>query len=107
MGKGEPDLCGDTTPAGPEFFKPMDIKRMARVPYATVIKWLTTGHPRAGVLPSLDLGETGKRHSYRIRPGDWEAFLARLQTAPRARPQASPQPRPSTVRDAKGGMFRY
>ena len=87
--------------------KPMDIKRLARVPYATVIAWLTVGHPRAGLLPSIDLAETGKRHSYRIRREDWEAFLARLQTVPRGRQRATPLPRPSTARDVKKGMFRY
>jgi hypothetical protein len=87
--------------------KPMDIKRRARVPYGTVIAWLTVGHPRAGLLPSIDLAETGKRHSYRIRREDWEAFLARLQTVPRRRQRATPLPRPSTARDDKKGMFRY
>jgi hypothetical protein len=87
--------------------KPMDIKRLARVPYETVIGWLTVGHPRAGVLPSIDLAETGKRHSYRIRRADWEAFLARLQTVPRERQRARPQPRPSTAQGKEKGMFRY
>src|SRR5258708_4421174 len=106
MGNRELDPCGDPRSGIPEFLKPMDIKRMARVPYATVIRWLTTGHPRAGLLPSIDLGETGKRHSYRIRPADWEAFLARLQTAPGARQRASARPRPSTVGGDKAGLFR-
>src|SRR3954453_9552505 len=87
--------------------KPMDIKRLARVPYAAVIGWLTTGHPRAGVLPSIDLAATGKRHSYRIRPEAWEASLAKLQTVPKARKRANPLPRPSTTKDNKGGMSRY
>jgi hypothetical protein len=91
--------------AGAAFLKPMDIKRLARVPYATVIGWLTAGHPRAGVLPSVDLGGTGKRHGFRIRQQDWEAFLARLQTAPRARQRAAPLPRPATLKTQ--GMFRY
>ena len=90
---------------GEVLLKPMDIKRLARVPYATVIAWLTTGHPRAGILPSIDLAETGKRHSYRVRREDWEAFLARLQTAPRARQRAAPLPRPATLKTQ--GMFRY
>ena len=87
--------------------KPMDIKRLARVPYATVIGWLTTGHPRAGVLPSVDLGGAGKRHSYRVRREDWAAFLARLQTAPRERQRAAPLPRPATLKNKAKGMFRY
>ena len=85
--------------------KPMDIKRLARVPYATVIGWLTTGHPRAGVLPSVDLAEAGKRHSYRVRREVWAAFLARLQTAPRERQRAAPLPRPATLKNK--GLFRY
>ncbi|HKB42313.1 MAG TPA: hypothetical protein VKD72_38155 [Gemmataceae bacterium] len=89
------------------FLKPVDIKRLARVPYATVISWLTVGHPRAGVLPSLDLATTGKRHSYRVRRADWEAFLARLQTVPRQRPGPRPLPRPAADPDGKSGMFRY
>jgi hypothetical protein len=87
--------------------KPMDIKRLARVPYSTVIAWLEVGHPRAGILPSIDLAETGKRHSYRIRIEDWESFLAKLQTAPRERQRAKPLPRPATPKDDKKGMFRY
>jgi hypothetical protein len=89
-----------------EFLKPMDIKRLARVPYATVIAWLTTGHPRAGVLPSIDFAETGRRHSFRVRRQDWETFLERLRTMPRERQQPKPLPRPSTVKN-KNGMFRY
>jgi len=89
------------------FLKPADIKRLARVPYATVIGWLTVGHPRAGVLPSLDLATTGKRHSYRVRRADWEAFLARLQTVPSERQRARPLPRPAAGPDGKSGMFRY
>lgn len=89
------------------FLKPMDVKRMARVPFATVLRWLTVGHPRAGLLPSLDLAETGKRHSYRIRLADWRAFLDRLQTVPRARPQPKPLPRVPSGLPTKKGMFRY
>jgi hypothetical protein len=85
----------------------MDLKRMARVPYATVIGWLTVGHPRAGLLRSVDLAEICKRHSFRIRPEDWEAFLTRLQTGPLERQRAKPLPRPATVNDKKKGMFRY
>jgi hypothetical protein len=104
--------CRGMTPASPPpspegFLKPMDLKQMARVPYTTVITWLTVGHPRAGILPSIDLGGTGKRHSYRVRREDWEAFLARLQTASRERQRTSPPPRPSPARDHKKGMFRY
>jgi hypothetical protein len=87
--------------------KPMDLKRLARVPYATVIGWLTVGHPRAGILPSIDLAETGKRHSFRIRPQDWQAFLLKLQTMPKERQQARPLPRPSTVSNGTPGMFCY
>ncbi len=96
-------------PCPEAFLKPMDIKRMARVPYATVVEWLTVGHPRAGVLPSIDLAETGKRHSYRIRPEDWQAFLTRLQTVPRVRLPASPLPRSAADQDQGNskGMFRY
>src|SRR5262245_16423599 len=97
----------DGTAPEDAFFKPADIKRMARVPYATVIGWLTVGHPRAGILPSIDLATTGKRHSYRVRREDWEAFLARLQTAPRERQRARPLPRPPTTPNGTGGLFRY
>ena len=86
--------------------KPMDIKREARVPYETVIHWLTVGHPRAGILPSVDLSATRKRHSYRIQHEDWEAFLAKLQTLPREKQQASPPPRPP-VASKSSGSFRY
>lgn len=93
--------------ATPErFLKPMDIKRQARVPYETVIHWLTVGHPRAGVLPSVDLAPNRKRHSFRIRPEDWASFLARLQTAPRERRRPSPPPRPSTA-SKSSRLFRY
>jgi hypothetical protein len=87
--------------------KPMEIKRLARVPYTTVIGWLTVGHPRAGVLPSVDLSGPGRRHSYRVRRAELEAFLARLQTAPRARQQSKPLPRPGGVPSPAGGMFRH
>lgn len=93
-------------PAADTMLKPMDIKRMAHVPYSTVLRWLTVGHPRAGILPSIDLAETGKRHSYRVRVEDLEAFLARLQTLPRERQQAPPLPRPQPAHGKKG-MFRY
>jgi hypothetical protein len=96
-----------TASADAALLKPMDIKKLARVPYTTVIGWLTAGHPRAGVLTSVDLAERGKRHSYRIRREDWEAFLTRLQTVPKERQRANPLPRPSTARDQNKGMFRY
>jgi hypothetical protein len=99
--------CGEVGEGSSRLLKPMDIKRRARVPYGTVIRWLTTGHPRAGLLPSIDLAETGKCHSFRVRPEDWESFLLRLRTQPRARPQPTPQPRPANVRATGGGMFRY
>jgi hypothetical protein len=87
--------------------KPTDIKRLARVPYDTVIGWLTVGHPRAGLLPSIDLATTGKRHSYRVRPEEWEAFQARLQTLPKERQRSKPVSRPSTARSGQRGMFHY
>jgi hypothetical protein len=87
--------------------KPMDIKRMARVPYTTVVGWLTIGHPRAGILPSIDLAEPGKRHSFRIRWEDWQTFLTRLKTVPRERQQARPLPRPEATQTNRKGMFRY
>jgi len=89
------------------WLKPMEIKKLARVPYETVIQWLTTGHPRAGILPSVDLATTGKRHSYRVRLQDWEAFLTRLQTVPRERQQARPLPRPEATETKEKGLFRY
>jgi hypothetical protein len=85
----------------------MDIKRFARVPFETVIGWLTVGHRRAGVLLSIDLAGAGKRHSYRIRREDWATFVARLQTVPRERQRARPQPRPAAGQDRRKGMFRY
>src|SRR5687768_10183386 len=87
--------------------KPMDIRKLARVPYSTVIGWLTVGHPRAGILPSVDLAAAGKRHSYRIKVADWEAFLAKLQTTPKQRQRARPLPRSPAARDKQKGMFRY
>ena len=85
----------------------MDIKRMARVPYDTVLTWLTIGHPRAGILASIDLAEPGKRHSFRIRWQDWQAFLTRLKTVPRERQQARPLSRPEAIETPGKGMFRY
>src|SRR5262249_41528927 len=93
--------------SGEELLKPVELKRLARVPYGVVVGWLTVGHPRAGVLPSIDLAAQGKRHSFRVRRADWEAFLARLRTVPREQQQARPQPRPETARNSKKGMFRY
>src|SRR5262249_14631771 len=85
-----------------DLLKPMDIKRLAQVPYQTVLGWLTTGHLRAGILPSIDLAAPSKRHSYRIRMEDWKAFLARLQTVPRERQQkVKPLPRPGNVPSAR------
>jgi hypothetical protein len=90
------------------FLKPIDIKRRVRVPYATVIQWIEIGHPRAGILPSIDVADPGKRHSYRIRPEDWAAFEARLTTPPKPRQQhATPPPRPRNHAKKKPGMFRY
>jgi hypothetical protein len=88
--------------------KPMDIKRQARVPYRTVIDWIEHGHPRAGLLPSINLAPAAGRRSYRIRPADWEAFLVRLQTLPaEPRPSAPEQP-PRTKQPRPGtGVFRY
>jgi hypothetical protein len=101
---GPPEAAADRKQA---WLKPMDLKRLMRVPYTTVIRWLTVGHHRAGVLPSIDLAEPGKRHSFRIRQEDWEAFLARLRTAPRVRPRSEPRPRPAAGAGEKQGMFRY
>lgn len=106
MGNRVEVLDQATETLGP-LLKPMDIKRLARVPYATVIRWLTAGHPRAGILPSVDFAESGKRHSYRIRLEDWAAFLARLQTQPKERQRARPLPRPSKLKKTSQGMFRY
>jgi len=96
----------ETRTVSTQMLKPMEIKRQARVPYETVIQWLTVGHPRAGILPSVDLSTTRKRHSYRIRPEDWEAFMARLQTLPRERQRSSPPPLPSSALKTSGS-FRY
>lgn len=101
-GNGERQVADKAEP----WLKPMDLKRLVRVPYSTVIGWLTVGHPRAGVLASVDLAETGRRHSFRIRREDWEAFLARLQTAPRVRQRSKPLPRPGQDHGKKG-IFRY
>jgi hypothetical protein len=98
---------GERTNYATDLLKPVEIKRLARVPYATVTGWLTVGHPRAGVLPSIDLAETGKRHSYRVRRADWEAFLARLQTVPKERQRAQPLPRPKAAQSNGKGMFDY
>ena len=86
--------------------KPIDIKRAARVPYQTVIHWVEVGHPRAGRLPSIDLAEAGKRHSYRIAPADWEAFQRKLTSTakPERPPAAACEPRP---RKPAKGTFRY
>jgi len=84
----------------------MQIKRQARVPYESVIQWLTVGHPLAGILPSFDLSPTAKRHSYRIRERDWLAFLVRLRTPPRERQRSEPPPRPSP-HSRNRGMFQY
>lgn len=89
------------------YLKPMDIKRLIRVPYATVVGWLTYGHPRAGLLPSIDLAASGKRHSYRVRAEDWEAFLRRLQSIPSERQRSKPLPRPRAANGIGQGMFRY
>ena len=54
-----------TAAAAPQpFLRPADIKRQARVPYRTVIAWLERGHPRAEILPSINLTTTGKRKGY-------------------------------------------
>src|SRR4051812_4062404 len=100
--EGEPSEASSSS----ALLKPMEIKRLARVPYSTVIRWLTVGHPRAGILPSIDLAEKGKRHSYRIRREDWTTFLVRLQTPLREQQQPKPLPRPQGSRNQKKGMFR-
>jgi hypothetical protein len=99
------DLRDDGKPDRP-LLRPIDIECQARVPYKTVIAWLEAGHPHAGVLPSVNLSADTRRRSYRIRPEDWEAFMSRLQTEPRARQSASPMPRPSSGPKGKG-PFRY
>ena len=98
-------ISGAIKPLVP-LLKPIDIKRAARVPYQTVIHWVEVGHPRAGRLPSIDLAEAGKRHSYRIAPADWEAFQRKLASAAKVeRPPAAPcKPRP---RKPAAGTFRY
>lgn len=89
------------------FFKPIDIKRMARVPYKTVIQWIESGHPLAGILASIDLAAPGKRHSYRIRSDDWAAFQVRLTTQPKTRQHAAPPPRPRNSNKNQSGLFHY
>src|SRR5258708_6875471 len=88
------------------YFKPIDIKRLARVPYQNVIRWLEQGHPRAGVLRSIDLAETGKRHSYRIHPEDWAAFEVKLSTASSTRGKSAPPTRAARTQESTG-VFRY
>lgn len=92
--------------AQPMLLRPIDIKRQARIPYRTVIDWLEVGHPRAGVLPSVNLSASAKRKSYRIKAEDWEEFLTRLQTEPRTERPASPVPR-SAAEPKSDGMFSY
>jgi len=81
------DQACANTPA--TFLKPMDIRRLARVPYTTVLSWLMVGHPRAGILRSVDLAQTGKRHSFRVSHEDWEVFLHKLQTVREREPKRS------------------
>jgi hypothetical protein len=95
-----------STESSDRLLRPIDIKRQARVPYGTVIAWLETGHPRAGILPSVNLAATAKRNSYRVRPDDWEAFLMRLRTEPRTRQPVSPAARPPSGGGSKS-IFRY
>jgi hypothetical protein len=89
-----------------KFLRPIDIKRQARVPYRTVLAWLEIGHAKAGVLPSVNLSSSARRKSYRVRPEDWEAFLSRLRTEPRARQPAQPLPRLRSGSRSRG-LFRY
>lgn len=80
-------------PSPHSFVKPIELSRQARVPYKTVVTWMTAGHPRAGLLPSIDLGGGDKRHSFRVNRADWQSFLARLRTstfAVEAGPSSSP-----------------
>jgi hypothetical protein len=98
--------AGATSNTGRPLLRPIGIKRQAQVPYRTVIAWLESGHPRAGALPSVNLAASGKRRSYRIRPEDWESFLARLATEPRSRRTSLPTPRPPSGSGGKG-LFRY
>ena len=92
---------------GDVLFKPIDIKRIARVPYRTVINWIEVGHWHAGILPSIDLADKGRRHSYRIRPQDWELFQSKLQTAPRTHRRPAPAPRPQLAKTRSSSLFRY
>jgi len=89
------------------WLKPTDIKRLARVPYKTVLCWLTRGHSRAGVLPSIDLAESGKRHSYRVRPDDWQQFQERLRTRQSSAPDRSPTAVIRKRQKTGPGNFRY
>ena len=72
------------------FLRPIDIKRQLKVPYETVVSWLTVGHPRAGILPSIDLAHPGKRHSFRILKEDLQAFLFKLTTSTREKTKTKP-----------------
>ena len=85
--------------------KPIEFKRLARLPYQTGIRWIEVGHARAGVLPSIDRAEPGKRHSYRIRVENREGFHLRLTMTPNAVLASRPVP-PPTARPA-GDAFRW
>ena len=89
------------------WLKPVDIKRIAGVPYKTVVAWLTSGHSRAGVLPSVDLANDGKRHSYRVRPDDWQQFQERLRTRQSSAPDRSPTAVIRKRQKTGPGNFRY
>ena len=88
------------------YLKPAEVKKLARVPHKTVTRWITVGHPRAGILPSIDLAENGKPHSYRILLRDWLAFQEKLRTVPRERRYSDPPPRPGPKKKS-AGMFEY
>ena len=95
-----------TSDLTPLWLKPIEIKRIARVPYQTVIAWLTVGHPTAGLLRSVDLAAPGKRHSFRVARQDWDEFLNRLQSKTRTRRDGPSGPSQPAHR-SREKRFRY
>ena len=94
-------------PEGDKLLKPAEIKRIARVAYRTVLRWIEVGHPRAGVLASLDLADRGHRHSYRIRYEDWKSFQKKLLTQPKNQPVAAAPIARAKVEKGQSSLFRY
>lgn len=88
------------------YLRPVDIKRALNVSYENVVSWLTVGHPRAGILPSVDLAQPGKRHSFRILATDLDSFLHKLSTTTREPIKTQPLPPGGRGKGGKG-MFRY